>query len=161
MKRNKNKRLISIWLFALLVLIFVPVTVFAQNTTLTATVPSQFQLEIEINGKGKIWINEKYFSETTTISIDRYKETIITIIPAPDYEIESVLYNGKNMAGNLQSRTLTLPIPTGDAKLAVNFTEKAPLPQTGDSHYILVISIITIILSYFLFMWLIRKRKKI
>ena len=84
-----------------------PLTAFAQNTILTVTVPPEFLLKIEIDGIGELQIGEKHFSETTTISVKRHTKTAIRVVPAVDYEIESVSYNGEAMTENFQSDTLT------------------------------------------------------
>ena len=75
-------------------------------------------------------------------------------------QIGSVLYNGNHMTVNLQGSILTLPTASDDAELTVIFTEKTSLPQTGDTKHI-ISNTILIILSLFLLIWLIRKRKKI
>lgn len=161
MKYDKKKRAVCLYvLFVFLMVICTPCLAFAQDTTLTVTVPSQFLLRIQINGKGSVQIGEKQFSETIDISIGRDEETIIMIIPAPDYQIGSVLYNGNHMTVNLQGSILTLPTASDDAELTVIFTEKTSLPQTGDTKHI-ISNTILIILSLFLLIWLIRKRKKI
>ena len=161
MKHNKNKRILYIWLlFSFVMVICMPLPASAKDTTLHTTVPSQFLLKIKIEGKGSVQIGEKQFSETIDISIGRDEETIITIIPAPDYQIGSVLNNGNHMTVNLQGSILTLPTASDDAELTVIFTEKTSLPQTGDTKHI-ISNTILIILSLFLLIWLIRKRKKI
>lgn len=161
MKYDKKKRAVCLYvLFVFLMVICTPCLAFAQDTTLTVTVPSQFLLRIQINGKGEVQVGEMRFSETIDISIGRDEETIIMIIPAPDYQIGSVLYNGNHMTVNLQGSILTLPTASDDAELTVIFTEKTSLPQTGDTKHI-ISNTILIILSLFLLIWLIRKRKKI
>lgn len=161
MKYNKNKKSIYICLlFAFVMVICMPLTAFAQNTTLTANVPSQLQLKIEINGKGAVQVGEKRFSETTTISVDRHTETAIVITPVSNYEIKSVLYNGEAMTENLQNYTLVLPEPRCDSVLTVNFMEMATPPQTGDNpHLIFICSGATIFLGFMLMCLAIQKKE--
>lgn len=162
MRLHKGKKWIYIsLLFTFVMSICMPLTAFAQNTILTVTVPSEFLLKIEIDGKGEVQIGEKHFSETTTISVKRHTKTAIRVVPAADYEIESVSYNGEAMTENLQSNTLTLPELTDDSVLSVTFAEKTPPPQTGDNQYLLYHCFIVVIFSGFILVWLTIKRDKI
>lgn len=162
MRLHKGKKWIYIsLLFTFVMSICMPLTAFAQNTILTATVPSEFLLKIEIDGKGEVQIGEKHFSETTTISVKRHTKTAIRVVPAVDYEIESVSYNGEAMTENFQSDTLTLTELTGDSVLSITFAKKTPPPQTGDNQYLLYLCFIVMVFSALILVWLTIKRDKI
>lgn len=162
MRLHKSKKLISVsLLFTFVMFICMPLTAFAQNTKLTTTVPPQFLLKIEIDGKGEIQVGEKCFSETTTVSVKRHTKTAITVIPAANYEIKSVLYNGEAMTENFQNHTLILPEPTDDSILNITFEEKSQPPQTGDNPYLLYLCVIVMIFSGLTLVWLTIKRDKI
>lgn len=160
MKRLKGKRWVFLSLFfALVIFLYIPPTAFAQDTQLTTIVPSQFLLKIELDGKGEVQIGEKHFSTSTTISVNRHTETEIALIPAENYEIKSVLYNGKLLTGDLRNDILTLPELTGDSVLIIAFTEKVSPPQTGQKQYWLLPCMIGMIFSGMMIVWL--KAKKV
>lgn len=162
MRLHKSKKWIYIsLLFTFVMSICMPLTAYAQDTKLTTTVPSQFLLKIEIDGKGKVQVGEKCFSETTTVSVKRHTKTAITVIPAANYEIKSVLYNGEAITDNLQNHTLILPEPTDDSILSITFEEKAQPPQTGDNPYLLYLCVIVMMFSGLILVWLAIKRDKI
>ena len=142
----KNK-ICAVLLIAILLVACIPVSVFASETTLTTTVPSQVSVKLEIEGNGKIEVNGKSYTESTTIEVNRHTKTEFYIISNSDYELKAILYNDENVFSELRDSIFTLQEIENDSVLKVTFTPKSDSPETGDSSFPLWIYAILMIIS--------------
>ena len=131
---HKNK-ICAVLLVAILIICCIPLPAFASETTLTTTVPAQVSVKLEVEGNGKVEVNGKSYTESTTIEVNRHTKTEFYIIPNSDYELTAVLYNGEDVFSELSGNTFALQEVIGDSVLRIIFTPKSNSPQTGDSDF--------------------------
>lgn len=151
MKTRSSLIGIFFYLFLLAVLtlyIGTPVFAASSTTTLTTTVPSHFNMNVTIIGNGTVEINGSQLMQTGVIPTERNKEILVTIKPAQDYHLSSVIYAGANISSNVNDGLFTLPPLTDDASISITFEANTSMPNTGDpGSYALIISSITAIAS--------------
>lgn len=61
-------------LFLAIIVMLLPVTVWAQETTLTTVVPSSHTLHIEVTGEGTILVDGVAYIKTVDISVQRQQK---------------------------------------------------------------------------------------
>ena len=69
--KNKIKLKRIVMLLAVLLVLLVPYSAFAAQTTLTTTVPSEFPVKIEIEGWGSVIVDDAEYTESTDITVKR------------------------------------------------------------------------------------------
>jgi len=159
MKRRSTACRIVPALFLAAFIMLLPVTVWAQETTLTTVVPSSHTLHIEVTGNGTIVVDEVAYTKTADIQVQRQRRLEISIQAANDSKIKTVLWGSEDITAAFQDGKWTAPEITEDAVLTVTFEKISSTPQTGDSfHPELWIGLLTS--SMFGLAVCLRKRKK-
>lgn len=119
-------------LFVVLIIALLPVSVWAQETTLTANVPSVHALHIELTGNGRIVVDGVPYEKTVSLQIKRHSVPEISVIPDSGWKLESVSFGGKDITEQIQNGTFAFPEMCHDAELIVVFETQSSTPQTGD-----------------------------
>lgn len=114
-----------------LVVILLPITVWAQETTLTTTIPSSHTLHMEVTGNGTIKVDGVAYTKTASLQVQRQHRPEISVLAA-DGKIKTVLWDGDDVTAAFQSGKWTAPEILEDAVLTVVFEGPSDIPQTGD-----------------------------
>ena len=152
MKRRSTAYQIIRLLFLVLMIALLPVSVWAQETTLTANVPSVHTLHIDLTGNGRIVVDGVPYETTADIQIKRYSTPAISAIPDSGWELESVSFDNRDITEQIQNGTFTCSEMCDDAELIVVFEAQSSTPQTGDNsnierlHLLMLLSVIGMIL---------------
>ena len=133
-RKSTACRIVQALFFAIIV-ILLPVTVWAQETTLTTVVPSSHTLHIEVIGEGTILVDGVAYIKTVDISVQRQHRPDISILAADDSIIKTVLWGNKEVTAGFQDGKWTAPEILNDATLTVTFEKISNTPQTGDSFH--------------------------
>ena len=132
MKRKSTACHIARLLFLVLIVALLPVSVWAQETTLTTTVPAVHTLYIALNGNGQIVVDGVPYEQTADIQIKRHSTPEISVIPDSGWKLKSVSLNGQNVTEEFQSGVFTFSEMREDLELTVVFEAQSSTPQTGD-----------------------------
>lgn len=132
MKRRSTAYQIVHLLFLVLMIALLPVSVWAQETTLTANVPSVHTLHIELTGNGRIVVDGVPYEKTADIQIKRHSTPVISATPDSGWKLESVSFGGKDITEQIQNGTFTCSEMCNDLELIVIFEAQSSTPQTGD-----------------------------
>ena len=116
--------------FAIWVLL--PVTAYAQETTLTTRVPSSHTLHIDIAGNGEVVVDGIPCKQTGDLQIPRGTAPQISVKPADNAMLKSAFLDGIDITQELRNGTYKMPQMCLDANLAVTFETAPGTPQTGD-----------------------------
>lgn len=119
----------------ILIVMLLPVTVWAQETTLTTVVPSSHTLHIEVTGNGTIVVEGVAYTKTADIQVQRQHRPEISIQAANDSKIKTVLWDSEDITAAFQDGKWIAPEITENAVLTVTFEKISSTPQTGDSFY--------------------------
>lgn len=141
MRRKPTAYPIVRLLFLVLMIALLPVSVWAQETTLTANVPSVHTLHIELTGNGKIIVDGVPYKKTADIQIKRHSAPAIFANPDSGWKLESVSFGGKDITEQIQNGTFTCPEMCDNAELIVVFETQSSAPQTGDKTNIEILSL--------------------
>ena len=133
MKRRSTAYQIIRLLFLVLMIALLPVSVWAQETTVTANVPSVHTLHIDLTGNGRIVVDGVPYETTADIQIKRYSTPAISAIPDSGWELESVSFDNRDITEQIQNGTFTCSEMCDDAELIVVFEAQSSTPQTGDN----------------------------
>lgn len=120
---------VCIMIFAL---VFVQVQ--AREATFTAVVPSSHEIDINVTGMGKVVVDGTSYVEHACIEVCRNTSLKISVIPAEGNEINSLLWNGRNITDFVSDNGewMTSEI-VEDVELVAVFTSMDENPQTKDS----------------------------
>ena len=129
--RSKAYQIVHL-LFLVLMIALLPVSVWAQETTLTANVPSVHTLHMELTGNGRIVVDGVPYEKTADIQIKRHSAPVISATPDSGWKLESVSFGGKDITEQIQNGTFTCPEMCDNAELIVVFETQSSTPQTGD-----------------------------
>lgn len=132
MRRKSTAYQIVRLLFVVLIIALLPVSVWAQETTLTANVPSVHTLHIELTGNGRIVVDGVPYEKTADIQIKRHSAPTISVTPDSGWELESVSFVGKDITERIQNGTFAFPEMCNDTELIVVFESQSNTPQTRD-----------------------------
>lgn len=132
MKRKFTAYRITKAFILVLIVMVLPVTVWAQETTLTTNIPSVHTLHIELTGNGRIVVDGVSYEQTADKQIKRHSAPEISVIPDNGWKIKSVTLDGQDITGKIQRDTFTFPEIYGDVELIVVFEAQSGTPQTGD-----------------------------
>lgn len=152
MKRKSTAYQIIRLVFLVLMIALLPVSVWAQETTLTANVPSVHTLHIELIGNGRIVVDGVPYEKTADVLIKRHSTPIISVTPDNGWKLKSVLLDGQYITAEFQGGTFTCSEMCDDAELIVVFEAQSSTPQTGDNssierlHLLMLLSVIGMIL---------------
>ena len=132
MKRKSTAcRIVQAFILVLIVMLL-PITVWAQETTLTTTIPSSHTLHMEVTGNGTIKVDGVAYTTTADIQIQRQCRPEISLQITEGQKIKSVLWDGDDVTAAFQSGKWTAPEILEDAVLTVVFEGPSDIPQTGD-----------------------------
>ena len=135
MKRKSTACRIVPALFLAAIIMLLPVTVWAQETTLTTVVPSSHTLHIELTGEGTIIVDGVAYTKTADIQVERQSRPEIALQITDGYKIKSVLWGSEDITAAFQEGKWTAPEILEDARLTVTFEKISSTPQTGDSFH--------------------------
>lgn len=145
-------------MLVLVLVINLGIPVFAQTTTLTTTVPNSFPLHLEINGEGQVLLNGVYYDTSVDISVPRYSEIVITLLPKEGYHISHIFYNGSKV-DMTDSMTVSLPVLAKESTVSIGFLKTSTSPVTGDnSKLLLLLSLLIVSGIGLVVLFLLRKR---
>ena len=139
-----------------------PVSVWAQETTLTTVVPSSHILHLELTGEGAIVVDGVAYTQSADIQIQRKSRPEISLQITDGNKVKSVLCDSEDITENISKGSWTMPEVTEDVSLSVTFEKTSSTPQTGDaSRPDLWLTIAALSLIGVLICWLIRKKQKV
>ena len=136
MKRRFTAYPIVRWLFLVLIIALLPVSVWAQETTLTANVPSVHTLHIELTGNGRIVVDGVPYEKTVSLQIKRHSVPEISVIPDNEWKLKSVFLDGQDITSEFQGGVFDFSEMRDDLKLTVVFEAQSSTPQTGDNSHL-------------------------
>lgn len=145
MKRRSTAYQIVRLLFLVLMIALLPISVWAQETTLTANVPSVHTLHIELTGNGRIVVDDVPYEKTADIQIKRHSTPAIAITPDSGWTLESVSFGAQDITEQIQNGTFVFPEMCNDAELVVVFEARGSTPQTGDKTNIEILSLVMLL----------------
>ncbi len=126
------KRKLTACLFVLAIWVLLPVTAYAQETTLTTKVPSSHTLYVDIAGNGEVVVDGVPCKQTGELQIQRGTTPQVSVKPADSAVLKNVLLNEKDITEELRKGIYKMPQMCFDAKLTVVFEAVTGTPQTGD-----------------------------
>ena len=132
MKRKSTACHIVRFLFLVLIVALLPVSVWAQETTLTTTVPAVHTLHITLSGNGQIVVDGVPYEQSASLQIKRNSTPEISIIPDSGWKLKSVLLDGQDITEEFQSGAFAFSEMREDLELTVVFEAQSSTPQTGD-----------------------------
>lgn len=135
MKRRSTACRIVQALFLAAFIMLLPVTVWAQETTLTTVIPSSHTLHIELTGDGTIIVDGVAYAKAADIQVQRQHRPEITIQAADGSKIKTVLWGNEDVTAAFQNGKWIAPEITENAVLTVTFEKISSTPQTGDSFH--------------------------
>ena len=133
MKRKSTACRIIQALFLVAIIMFLPMTVWAQETTLTTVVPSSHTLHIELTGEGTIIVDGIAHTKTANIQVQRQHSPEISIQAADGSKIKTVLWGNEDVTAVFQNGKWTAPEITEDVAITVTLEKTSTTPQTGDT----------------------------
>ena len=162
MKRNNTAcKLIQALILAAIVMLL-PVTVWAQETTLTTVVPSSHILQLKLTGEGAIIVDGVAYTQSADIQMQRKSIPEISLQITDGNKVKSVLWGSEDITEAIRKGSWTMPEVIEDVSLSVTFEKTSSTPQTGDASrpdlwfIIAALSLIGIIIC-----WLMRKKQKV
>lgn len=145
MKRTSAANQILHLLFLFLIIVLLPVSVLAQETTLTANVPSVHTLYIGLSGNGRIVVDGVPYQKTVDIQIRRHSTPAISVTPDSGWKLKSVSLGGQDITGQIQNGIFTLSEMCDNVELSVVFEERGNTPQTGDKTNVEILSLLMLL----------------
>ena len=110
-----------------------PISVFAQVTTLKTNVPTSHILHIELKGKGTIIVDGNIYTKSADIQINRHSKANISVQPSDGYSLKIALWNDDNITSAVRNKKWTSPLFEQDSVLSVSFEKVSTIPMTGDT----------------------------
>ena len=162
MKRKSTACRIVLALFLAAIVMFLPVTVWAQETTLTTVVPSSHILHLEMTGEGAIVVDGVAYTQSADIQIQRKSRPEISLQITDGHKAKSVLWGSEDITEAIRKGSWTMPEVIEDVSLSVTFEKTSSTPQTGDaSRPDLWFTIAALSLIGVMICWLMRKKQKV
>ena len=160
-RKNTACKLIQALILAAIVMLL-PVTVWAQETTLTTVVPSSHTLHLELSGEGTIVIDGVAYTQSADIQIQRKSRPEISLQIADGNKVKSVLWGSEDITEAIRKGSWTMPEVIEDVSLSVTFEKTSSTPQTGDaSRPDLWFTIAALSLIGMIICWLMRTKQKV
>ena len=162
MKRKCTACRIVQALILVAIIMLLPMTVWAQETTLTTVVPSSHLLHLELTGEGAIVVDGVAYTQSADIQIQRKSRPKISLQITDGNKVKSVLWGSEDITETIRKGSWTMPEVTEDVTLTITFEQTSSTPQTGDASrpdlwfIIAALSLIGIIIC-----WLMRKKQKV
>ena len=135
MKRKSTACRIVQALFLIAIVMFLPMTVWAQETVLTTVVPSSHTMQLVLTGEGTILVDGVAYTKTVDIQVQRQHRPEISILTADGSKIKTVLWGSEDVTAAFQDGKWTAPEILNDVALTVTFEKISSTPQTGDYTY--------------------------
>ena len=160
-RKNTACKLIQVLILAAIVMLL-PVTVWAQETTLTTVVRSSHVLHLGLTGEGTIVVDGVAYTQSADIQIQRKSRPEISLQITDGNKVKSVLWGSEDITAAIRNGSWTMPEVIEDVSLSVTFEKTSSTPQTGDASrpdlwfIIAALSLIGIIIC-----WLMRKKQKV
>ena len=130
-KRNTACKLIQALILAAIVMLL-PVTVWAQETTLTTVVPSSHILHLDLTGEGTIVVDGVAYTQSADIQIQRKSRPEISLQITDGNKVKSVLWGDEDITEAIRKGSWTMPEVIEDVSIFVNLEKAGTTPQTGD-----------------------------
>ena len=160
-RKNTACKLIQALILAAIVMLL-PVTVWAQETTLTTVVPSSYILHLEMIGEGAIVVDGVAYTQSADIQIQRKSRPEISLQITDGNKVKSVLWGSEDITEAIRKGSWTMPEAIEDVSLSVTFEKTSSTPQTGDaSRPDLWFTIAALSLIGMIICWLMSKKQKV
>ena len=161
MKRKSTAYRIVQALFLVAIVMFLPITVWAQETTLTTVIPSSHSLHLELTGEGTIVVDGVAYTQSADIQIQRKSRPEISLQISDENQVKSVLWGGEDITASISKGSWTMPEVIEDVMLTVTFEKTSSAPQTGEvSQPTLWFAIAALSWIGMIICWLMRKKQK-
>ena len=158
-RKNTACKVIQALILAAIVMLL-PVTVWAQETTLTTVVPSSHVLHLELTGEGAVVVDGVAYTQSADIQIQRKSRPEISLQIADGNKVKSVLWGSEDITEAIRKGSWTMPEVIGDVSLSVTFEKVSDNPQTGDAFDLLLwFAIAALSLLGLTICWLMRKKE--
>ena len=159
-RKNTACKLIQALILAAIVMLL-PVTVWAQETTLTTVVPSSHVLHLELTGEGAVVVDGVTYTQSADIQIQRKSRPEISLQITDGNKVKSVLWGGEDITASISKGSWTMPEVIEDVMLTVTFEKTSSAPQTGEvSQPTLWFAIAALSWIGMIICWLMRKKQK-
>lgn len=159
MKRKTTACHIVRFLFLVLIVALLPVSVWAQETTLTTTVPTVHTLHIALSGNGQIVVDGVPYEQNASLQIKRHSTPEISVIPDSGWKLKSVSLDGQDITTEFQSGVFAFSEMREDLKLTVVFETQSSTPQTGDQSNIEILKLMMFLSVIGMILCVIARRK--
>ena len=160
-RKNTACKLIQALILAAIVMLL-PVTVWAQETTLTTVVPSSHVLHLELTGEGTVVVDGVAYTQSADIQIQRKSRPEISLQITDGNKVKSVLWGSEDITEAIKKGSWTMPEVIEDVSLSVTFEKTSSTPQTGDaSRPDLWFTIAALSLIGMIICWLMSKKQKV
>ena len=160
-RKNTACKLIQALILAAIIMLL-PVTVWAQETTLTTVVPSSHILHLELTGEGTIVVDGVAYTQSADIQIQRKSRPEISLQITDGNKVKSVLWGSEDITEAIRKGSWTMPEVIEDVSLSVTFEKTSSTPQTGDaSRPDLWFTIAALSLIGMIICWLMSKKQKV
>ena len=126
--KNTACKLITALILVAIVMLL-PVTVWAQETTLTTVVPSSHTLHLELSGEGAIVVDGVAYTQSADIQIQRKSRPEISLQITDGNKVKSVLWGDEDITEAIRKGSWTMPEVTEDVVLTVTFEKTSSTPQ--------------------------------
>lgn len=133
MKRRFTACRIVQALFLAAIVMLLPVTVWAQETTLQTIVPSNHIIHLDLKGTGTILVDGVAYSDSADIQVQRQHRPEISIPVAEGKQIKSVLWGSEDVTSAFENGKWVAPEIVEDVVLTITLEEISSTPQTGDN----------------------------
>ena len=160
-RKNTACKLIQVLILVAIVMLL-PVTVWAQETTLTTVVPSSHVLHLELTGEGAVVVDGVVYTQSADIQIQRKSRPEISLQITDGNKVKSVLWGDEDITEAISKGSWTMPEVIEDVSLSVTFEKTSSTPQTGDaSRPDLWFTIAALSLIGMIICWLMSKKQKV
>ena len=153
MKRKSTAcKIVQIILLVAIVMLL-PTTVWAQETTLTTVVPGNHTMHLVLTGEGTIVVDGVAYTETVDVQVDRQHRPVISILAAEGSKIKTVLWGSEDFTTQFHNGEWTAPELIDNVVLSVVFEKTTDVPQTGDAFYpelwvgMLMLSLLSLVIA--------------
>ena len=145
MKRKNTAYKSMLVFFLVAVVTMLPISVWAQETTLALNVPSTHILHIELIGNGRIIVDGVPYEQTADKQVKRHSTPVISVLPDNGWKLKSVFLDGQDVTSEFQGGAFVFSEMCDDLKLTVVFEVQSSTPATGDKSRVEILSLIMIL----------------
>ncbi len=159
MKRKSTAYRFAQAILIVCIVFLLPVTVWAQETTLITVVPSSHTLHIEVAGEGTIVIDGVAYTKTAEVQVQRHHAPEIAILAADGSQIKTVFWCDEDVTAAFQNGKWTAPKIVDAAALTVTF-EQILTPQTEETLCPCLWIVLLVLIMLVIVICLLRRKKK-